>query len=158
MNYRPGQRRAGRWGELKVDLVSLEVSNTGYDLSLDVVDDAEQDCLLTLAFNENLYSKDEAQTLISVYTRLVHELSINPDTDIMEPNIYDEGGVTRALELGSGESSYYRFPGVMIDKLVRPIQKFKLAGDHSETSRGALKTHSWSSCHQIQWRKNCYIF
>jgi hypothetical protein len=103
VNYRPGQRKAESWGDLKVELVSLEASNTGYDLSLDIVDDAEQECLLSLAVNHNIYSVIEATQILEMYKRLVYEFSINPHAAIAEPNIYDREEIVTALKLGQGQ-------------------------------------------------------
>jgi hybrid polyketide synthase/nonribosomal peptide synthetase ACE1 len=86
--------------------VSLEVSNTGYDLSLDVVDDTEQECLLTLAVNNDIYSTTEANTLLDIYKQLVYEFSMRPEAATTEPHIYNQESVAMALGFGSGQLMY----------------------------------------------------
>lgn len=87
---------------MAVDFISLETSNTGHDLSLDIVDDTEQDCLLTLSMNNDIYSTKEANTLLEMYKKLVYKFCIQPDVAIVEPNIYNQKDVAAALQFGQG--------------------------------------------------------
>ncbi|ORY11561.1 hypothetical protein BCR34DRAFT_614592 [Clohesyomyces aquaticus] len=93
--------------------ISMLVSNTGCDLSLDVVDDAEQDCRITLAANNDIYSTIEAKTLLEMYKKLVFEFSIRPDVATTEPNIYDQEDVIAALGFGSGSLQCLHWKGTI---------------------------------------------
>lgn len=81
---------------------SYEISQTGYDLNLDIIDDPEGECFLALYVRRGLYSTSEAETLIKSYGKLVSSFAATPDIDCDEAYMYDSDDVGLVLDFSQG--------------------------------------------------------
>jgi hybrid polyketide synthase/nonribosomal peptide synthetase ACE1 len=88
--------------DCQVELMAIELSKTGYDLNLDIIDDP-QDCRVRLFARSDLYRKSEAAVLIHSYKKLLKAFSEEPSEILAKPDIYEQSDVQQSLRFGQGK-------------------------------------------------------
>ncbi|KAI1506098.1 AMP-binding enzyme [Biscogniauxia marginata] len=103
-DYRQGMRKSQPWGDCELQLVSFHASKTPYDISMDIIDDADSgECLLMMTVRDDMYSKDDAELLVKCYATLVQAFANTPEEAFAGPKIYETEDVERALNFGQGD-------------------------------------------------------
>lgn len=99
---------------------------TGYDVSLDIVDSKSRENTLTMFVNSNLYTNENANALLQSYLCLLRAFVANPAAPLALPQLYQEEDVIQAVELGRGpERSDSQWPptvGHRIDNMLELFQ------------------------------------
>lgn len=106
VNYRPGMGKQ-TFGDCEINLVSLQASKTGHDLSLDIIDDPKGATQLALITRRHMYQEQEGRTLLRSLEALVQAFAFDSQLKLAEVGPYDPGQVQRALSLGTGK--WHRF-------------------------------------------------
>ncbi|KAI1457563.1 hypothetical protein F4805DRAFT_174045 [Annulohypoxylon moriforme] len=117
LNYRQGQRKKEVWGENELELLSINVSKTGYDLALDINDDPKGDCLVALIIRSDLYHKSEAEILIKSYERLVKAFAAKSSVILGQPSLYDHADIATALKFSRGQVCATHWPETVIHRI-----------------------------------------
>ena len=102
INYR--QELQGRlpFGNCQMELLKFELGKTAYDISLDIIGDPTDGCLLTIMVQQTLYTKSNAQTLLNSYVELLKAFLQNPQLLIGKAPLFREADVKNAIEIGRG--------------------------------------------------------
>jgi hybrid polyketide synthase/nonribosomal peptide synthetase ACE1 len=102
INYRQELRGKLPFGNCQMELLQFELGKTAYDVSLDIIGDPTDGCLLTIMVQEALYTKSDAQTLLNSYVELLKAFLQNPQLLIGKAPLFREADVKKAIEIGRG--------------------------------------------------------
>lgn len=103
VDYRKTARHKQAFGDCELHMTNFDVGRTPYDLSLDIIDDVDDQCLLILMVQENLYNHKDAEILMQSYVNSLASFAENSNTSLEEPEIFNKADVERAIELGRGK-------------------------------------------------------
>ncbi|KAJ0115637.1 hypothetical protein J7T55_010460 [Diaporthe amygdali] len=112
-----GQRLKDTWSDCELEFEPLRVSTTGYDLNLDIIDDPDGGCLLSLIFRDDLYQKSEATILMKSYENLLNAFSTKPQAELTKPSLFESHDVRRALTHGHGPLRASDWPETVIHRI-----------------------------------------
>lgn len=122
LNYRQGVQEARHFCGCDCEGEMVGAGQIAYDISLDVVDNAGGDALVMLAVQKELYSVEDANTLLENYSNLLEVFSKNPASRLNRPALHREDQVQEALILGCGPIYQYTWPETIphrIDEMTR---------------------------------------
>lgn len=103
-DYRQGMRKKQSMGDCELELLSFQASKVPYDICLDIIDDAgEGDCVLHLLMRKDLYSQEQAQTLLKYLVKLAESFSRVPNTTLESAAMFDVHEIERVIDFSQGE-------------------------------------------------------
>ena len=105
MDYRLAKGEKMSWGDFKLELLSFQPSKLAYDIAIDVIDNSDGDCRLTLIVRDDIYSQQDAQQLAESYVLLAGAFSSQPETTLGEAAMFPKPQIDEALNLGRGQFS-----------------------------------------------------
>lgn len=106
IDYRQGQREKQTWGNCDLEMLSFDISKTGYDLNLDIIDDPDGECMLMLFVRSDLYTAAEAGTIVTCYEKIVNFFASRPKSSLLAPQIFESHQVKRSAEFSRGLFAY----------------------------------------------------
>ena len=92
------------WGDYQLDLLSFKPSKVAYDVAVDIIDNLDGDCHLTLIVRDDLYDQADAKQIAESYVCLTNAFAAQPTTTLSEALMFDNAEIEGALNLGRGES------------------------------------------------------
>ncbi|KAL7772833.1 hypothetical protein CFE70_002796 [Pyrenophora teres f. teres 0-1] len=102
-DYRQGMLKKQLMGDCELELLSFQASKVPYDICLDIIDDAgEGDCVLHLLVRKDMYTKQQAQTLIKCLVKLTESFSRIPNRKLESAAMFDAQDVVPALGFSKG--------------------------------------------------------
>lgn len=107
VNYRQGVAEKRFFGECEAVIEQFQVARTGYDVSLDILDNPGGDSTIMFMVQKDLYSDEDAHTLMKYYVRLLETFAKDSEMGTNEPSIFDKKEIQHAVDLGQGESVLY---------------------------------------------------
>ncbi|KAI2473089.1 hypothetical protein F4781DRAFT_427851 [Annulohypoxylon bovei var. microspora] len=117
LNYRQGQRKKEVWGDCELELLSIDVSKTGYDLALDINDDPKGDCLVTLIIRSDLYQKSEAEIIVKSYDKLVQAFATESGAVLSQSDMYEQADTMTAMSFSRGKAYTTQWPETVIHRI-----------------------------------------
>ncbi|KAI9753134.1 MAG: putative Hybrid PKS-NRPS biosynthetic cluster [Chaenotheca gracillima] len=109
-NYRKGVSENRTFADLKSEGEEYDFGQTGYDMSIDVVDNPGGDSIVMLAVQKELYTASAGEILMKSYLNLLEAFSRSPASRLTRPALYDSTEVQTAIELGRGPTYKYEWP------------------------------------------------
>ena len=91
--------------EIEGELYSL--SETPYDIMLDIVDNPTGNASIGFFVQEGLYTVDNARMMSECYVNLIREFADNTDAPAANPPIFNSVEVDKALKMGRGEQLFF---------------------------------------------------
>lgn len=88
INYRLGILGLNSIGDAELKYVQSQSSGNPYDLGFSITDTPDGTCLLHLAVQESLYSKEAARSLLDCYCRLLESASKAPQSKVVDFPMY----------------------------------------------------------------------
>lgn len=100
-------------------MISYALERVAYDVAMDVIDDpdVDGDCTFMLIVRKDLYSRQDAESLLVSYERLVKAFVDDPGMELDEPDAYDPAGVDRALAFGRGAEKERLWPETLVHRI-----------------------------------------
>ncbi|KAI8946246.1 hypothetical protein F4801DRAFT_77015 [Xylaria longipes] len=99
---------------------------TGYDVSLDIVDSKSRENSLTLSVNSNLYTVEDASVLQRSYLCLLQGFVANPIVPLALPPLYPEEDINNAVKIGRGpERSDSQWPPTVGHRIDNMTEMFR---------------------------------
>ncbi|KAK7973237.1 hypothetical protein PG988_007371 [Apiospora saccharicola] len=135
-----GQRKKLVFGDLMVEPLAGVVSKTGYDLALDLTDDPDGDCLVTLIGRTDLYQKREAEILVKSYEILVKAFAVEPSAPISAPRMYEHDASMLSLGFGQGQLRESQWPETLVHR-IDTISRLSPDSVAIEESQGRVTTY-----------------
>lgn len=102
VDYRQGVQERSTFAGCKAEGEYWHTAKTGYDLGLDIIDNADGDSLLTLRLQDSLYSESHAKLLLQSYVNLITEFSKSPGTTLEKIQLWRKEDTDNAITLGQG--------------------------------------------------------
>ncbi len=102
IDYRNVQEKQ-KFGNCEIEGQEYSVGRTGYDISLDVIDDMAGDCTVIMMVQKDIYTEHDAMLLLKAFVKLAEACSERPSLTLQSPNLYDEAEINDSLGLGRGE-------------------------------------------------------
>jgi hybrid polyketide synthase/nonribosomal peptide synthetase ACE1 len=103
INYRQGVRETRMFGDAKAEAQAYLIAKTGYDISLDIIDNPGGDSTISFMVQKGLYSEKDAASLMSMYVRLLDAFSKKPTANINLPSLHSKEDLDKVLQLGRGK-------------------------------------------------------
>lgn len=107
MDYRLARGEKMLWGDNQLDLLSFHASKVAYDVAVDIIDNADGDCLVTFIMRDDIYSQADAAQLAKSYVLLATTFAAQSDTILGQADILDTSDLKDILALGRGQFPNY---------------------------------------------------
>lgn len=102
VDYRQGVQERTTFANCEAKGESWHIAKTGYDVALDIIENAAGDSLLTLRLQKSLYSSGDTKMLLQSFVNLLTAFSVNPDISVAIPSLWQQVDIDRAIQLGQG--------------------------------------------------------
>ncbi|KAJ8128730.1 hypothetical protein O1611_g4904 [Lasiodiplodia mahajangana] len=122
LNYRSGQGRKEKLAGCELELESVEVTKTGFDINIDIIDDASSDCRITMITRRGLYDEAEAEILLESYENLVRAFATDVTARLDEPGLHDHKRVAKAMTFSQGPFVPPSWPETVIHQIENVAQ------------------------------------
>lgn len=103
MDYRLARGEQMLWGDNQLDLLSFHASKVAYDVAVDIIDNADGDCLVTFIMRDDIYSRADAAQLAKSYVHLATTFAAQSDMILGQADILDKSHIEETLALGRGQ-------------------------------------------------------
>ena len=107
INYRQGVSEKRRFDNAEVEVRSIELPGSGYDVSLDIVENPGGETRVTLLVQRSLYSESDASRLLDMYFALLNDLSRSCEKVLQQVLLFSSQEASNAIQLGKGKSPVY---------------------------------------------------
>lgn len=114
INYRQGVSDKRRFDNAEVEVKSIDLPGSGYDLSLDIIENPGGETRITLLVQRSLYSESDASRLLGMYFALLNDLSQFSDKLLQQVSLFTNQDVSNAINLGKGKSPIYFYVIVVL--------------------------------------------
>ncbi|GME27721.1 hypothetical protein AJ80_04881 [Neofusicoccum parvum] len=123
VDYRQGVQERQRFMGMKAAGENWHLAKTGYDVTLDIIENAAGDARLEFRLQEALYSEQSARLLLQGYAHLLAQLAENPDVDWKTPEVWPREVVERSLSEGRGQTIGYEWAPTVAHRVDEMIAK-----------------------------------
>ena len=103
VDYRQGVQERSTFAGCKAEGEYWHTAKTGYDLGLDIIENAAGDSLLTLRLQDSLYTKRDAELILQSYVNLITGYSNSPETPLNAIQLWRKEDTDSAIALGRGK-------------------------------------------------------
>ncbi|KAI1209521.1 uncharacterized protein F4807DRAFT_467711 [Annulohypoxylon truncatum] len=140
MDYRLTGGEKMSWGDFQFELLSFQRSKMAYDVAVDILDNADGDCLLTFIVRDDIYTQEDVEQLAGSYVFLAEAFASKPSTTLGDTDMFDDAKINEALNLGRGSIYQSRQWGSTvihrIDEIAKrhPKRTTVVSGDGNVTS------------------------
>jgi len=109
INYRQGVSEKRRFDSAEAEVKSIDLPGSGYDVSLDIIENPGGETRVTLLLQRGLYSESDASQLLDMYFALLNDLSRSCGMALQDVSLISSQDVSTAIEFGKGKSAVYTF-------------------------------------------------
>jgi hybrid polyketide synthase / nonribosomal peptide synthetase ACE1 len=102
INYRQGVSEKRKFGDSETEGGDYALGRTGYDLSIDILDNPGGETLVTFIVQKQLYSNGDAKKLVEMYFNLLKHFSASPSSSLDQASLFVAEDINHALGLGRG--------------------------------------------------------
>ncbi|KAK2007074.1 beta-ketoacyl synthase domain-containing protein [Colletotrichum eremochloae] len=125
VDYRQGAQERQPLANCTLEMMELQMGSTGYDLSLDVIDNPEGDARIALMGQAHLYSVSDMDIIGGLFEDILNEFVQSPAKRISEGWQYRQADVERALQVGQGQIRKSEWPETLIGQFEVSAEKHK---------------------------------
>ncbi|KAH7043968.1 polyketide synthase [Macrophomina phaseolina] len=122
VDYRQGVQERQRYMGVKAAGEDWYTARTGYDVSLDVIENAAGDSRLEFKLQEALYDAEGARLLMQAYVHVLRQCAERPGREWGAVEVWPREVVERAVSVGRVPSPKYEWPatvGHQIDEIIK---------------------------------------
>ncbi|ORY17104.1 hypothetical protein BCR34DRAFT_634445 [Clohesyomyces aquaticus] len=117
MNYRQGVQEKRMFGDCVAEMTDFQISRSGYDVSLDIIDNPGGEATITFMVQKGLYTKDDALKIMRTYQRYVQEFVAGSVTTVDQIPLYSEEDISKAIVLGQGPVHEASWPETLVHRV-----------------------------------------
>ncbi|KAK4982772.1 hypothetical protein LTR66_009106 [Elasticomyces elasticus] len=139
INYRQGVSEKRRFDNAEVEVRSIELPGSGYDVSLDIIENPGGETRVTLLVQRSLYSESDASRLLDMYFALLNDLSRSCEKVLQQVSLFSSQDVSNAIQLGKGPTMPSKWPETLVHRVDEMIAKHP-----DETSIRDCNGASWT--------------
>ncbi|KAB5550768.1 polyketide synthetase [Coniochaeta sp. 2T2.1] len=123
INYRQGVSEERRFGNVELEVKKMELPGSGYDVSLDIIENPGGDTRVTFMVQQSLYSDSDASRLMDMYFALLSELSRSSEQALQQVSLLSSHDVSNAIQLGKGPMLPSKWPETLVHRVDELITK-----------------------------------
>lgn len=119
-NYRQGLRSTTQWGpnrDLVLHTVEIGLSKMAYDVTLEMVDYVDGDCVQTLIVRKDLYGQTELQRLAESYDMLLEAFVQDATASLDEPALFQPSEIERVAHFSRGPTQTSEWPATAVHRI-----------------------------------------
>lgn len=119
-NYRQGLRSTTQWGpnrDLVLHTVEIGLSKMAYDVTLEMVDYLDGDCVQTLIVRKDLYGQTELQCLAESYDMLLEAFVQDATASLDEPALFQPSKIERVAQFSRGPTQTSEWPETTVHRI-----------------------------------------
>ncbi|ROW04822.1 hypothetical protein VMCG_04865 [Cytospora schulzeri] len=116
IDYRLGQRETSAWADCQLEMLSFQASKTAYDIALDIIDDADGECLLMFQVRKDLYDERAVQLLARSYQLLAEAFATDPNAILSGPALFDPAAIEEASRFSRGPLYVSSWPETIVHR------------------------------------------
>ena len=124
IDYRQGQREKQAWADCQLELMCIQNSKVGYDVSLDIIDDPAGSCRVTMMVRKDLFGQAGADRLARSYSHLIKEFATNPDFILSEPDLFSVLDVEETVGFSNGPVFSSHWPATLAHRIEDMAQEW----------------------------------
>ncbi len=119
VDYRQGTQERAAFADLQASGEQWYHPRTSYDISLDVLENASGDTLVTMQLQQSLYSQQSTQLFLDAYIHLLKALTQDPARDVVidKPSLWPSHQLTDALQIGTGPDIALQWPETVAHRI-----------------------------------------
>nr|ALQ32785.1 putative polyketide synthase [Fusarium babinda] len=119
VDYRQGTQERAKFASLDAAGEEWYHPRTGYDISLDLLENADGDTLVTLQLQQSLYTQEQTELLARAYVNLLKGLIKTPGRDmpLASPSIWADEDIASMLQLGQGPAVPLTWPSTVSHRI-----------------------------------------
>jgi hybrid polyketide synthase/nonribosomal peptide synthetase ACE1 len=109
LDYRQGTQERAKFANFDATGEEWYHPRTGYDISVDILENTDGDTLVTLQLQQSLYTQEHTDLLLRSYVNLLEGFTKTAGRDIQidAPSLWAEEDVSFALQIGKGKSDVH---------------------------------------------------
>ncbi|KAI4671892.1 putative Hybrid PKS-NRPS biosynthetic cluster [Alternaria triticimaculans] len=123
INYRQGVSEKRRFDSAEAEVKSIDLPGSGYDMSLDIIENPGGETRVTLLVQRGLYSESDASQLLDMYFALLKDLSRSCGMALQDVSLFSSQDVSTAIELGKGPVMASKWPETLAHRIDEMIAK-----------------------------------
>ncbi|GFF24011.1 nonribosomal peptide synthetase 14 [Aspergillus udagawae] len=124
VNYRQGAQESLPFGNCRLEGDKYEIGKTGYDISLDVIENAQSEATIMFITQSYLYSAEQTEVLAASFKQLLSAFSEDPETRLDEAQPYAAEDVDKAMVLSQGPKYALQWKGTLVDRVGEMVARF----------------------------------
>ncbi|PKY00812.1 hypothetical protein P168DRAFT_275300 [Aspergillus campestris IBT 28561] len=124
VNYRQGAEESLPFGDCRLEGDKYEIGKTGFDISLDVIENAQSDATIMLVTQSYLYSAEQTEVLAASFKQLLNAFSQDAETPLDEAQLYAAEDVDKAVVLSQGPKYALQWKGTLVDRVDEMVARF----------------------------------
>ncbi|SCV25931.1 unnamed protein product [Fusarium fujikuroi] len=126
VDYRQGTQERAKFASFDAAGEEWYHPRTGYDISLDLLENTEGDTLVTLQLQQSLYTQEQTELFARAYVNLLKGLTKTPGRDmpIMAPSVWADEDITKALHVGKGPETPLSWPETVSHRIDEVVKNF----------------------------------
>ncbi|KAF1993194.1 putative hybrid NRPS/PKS enzyme [Amniculicola lignicola CBS 123094] len=117
IDYRLARGESLCWGDIQLDLLSLQPSKLAYDVAVDIIDDPHGDCHVTFFVRDDLYSQVGVEQFARSYVCLVDTFSSQTQITIGKAPMFERSTIEQTLDIGRGAYNSRQWGGTVIHRI-----------------------------------------
>ncbi|PVH70207.1 putative hybrid PKS-NRPS enzyme [Cadophora sp. DSE1049] len=123
VDYRQGVQERTTFADCAAQGESWHIAKTGYDISLDIIENAAGDSLLTMRLQDTFYSEESTKMLLQSYVNLLESFARIPEMTIDKPSLWKAPDVQEGLQLGLGQGLKLEWPATLSHRVNEMVEK-----------------------------------
>ncbi|KAF5018570.1 hypothetical protein F66182_9444 [Fusarium sp. NRRL 66182] len=112
LDYHQGTQERATFAGCKAEAHAWHHPRTGYDISLDILENSDGNTLLTMQLQKSLYSQEHTDLLLRTYVHLLRAFTADVGEDVLlgAPTTWSAQDISTALQLGKGPDRALQWP------------------------------------------------
>jgi hybrid polyketide synthase/nonribosomal peptide synthetase ACE1 len=124
INYRPGIQEKRQYCGCESEAMDYDSSQTAYDVSIDIIDNAGEGALVLVQGQNYLYSQSQVDIIAQSYHGLLKDFANFPASRLHRPALYDSKASQHAINIGRGPLRHSKWPEILVHRIDEVTTKF----------------------------------
>ncbi|KAF7165740.1 hypothetical protein CNMCM6106_001816 [Aspergillus hiratsukae] len=124
VNYRQGAQEILPFGDCQLQGDKYEIGRTGYDISLDVIENAQSEATVMLVTQKYLYSEQQTEILAASFQQLLDSFSQDAELEVDAASMYSRESIRKALQLSRGPEQVLQWKGTIVDRIDEMVARY----------------------------------
>ncbi|KAF2271629.1 amino acid adenylation domain-containing protein [Westerdykella ornata] len=124
MNYRQGVQEKRKFGDCVAEMTDFQISRSGYDVTLDIIDNPGGEATITFMVQKGLYTMEDALKVMRTYLRYVQEFAAGSVKTVDQIPLHSEEEISKAIALGQGPMQEPNWPQTLVHRVDDMIAQY----------------------------------